>query len=60
MPEEFKVGCQRPEIKKERLDESIDKDNVIEEEEKVHMLKVGKTGSRFYCVCILSGKICEC
>ncbi len=56
MPEEFKVGCQRPEIKKERLDESIDKDNVIEEEEKVHMLKVGKPAPDFTASAYYQGK----
>lgn len=56
MPEEFKVGCQRPDTNKKVHDELINEDNKLKKEEKIDMLKVGKPAPDFTAPAYYQGK----
>jgi len=55
MPEEFKVGCQRPAIKK-NVAEPVEAAGPIEKGEKEHMVKVGKPAPDFTAPAYFQGK----
>lgn len=59
MPKEFKLGCQRPDVGKQQLDESINDGNLVKEEERLDMLKVGKPAPDFTAPAYYQGKFVE-
>lgn len=55
MAEEFKPGCQRPEIIKKKVEETISEDPATMKEEKV-MIKVGQQAPDFTAPAYYQGK----
>lgn len=55
MPEEFKIGCKRPDIKKQKSIEHTNSD-IFPKKEDVDMLKVGKTAPDFTAPSYFQGK----
>jgi peroxiredoxin (alkyl hydroperoxide reductase subunit C) len=55
MPEEFKVGCQRPAIKKTVLETEVVQDTTMKEEKK-SMVRVGKPAPDFTAPAYFQGK----
>ena len=47
MPEKFNAGCQRPEIKKDKVEESKPEENKTTQKEELSMIKVGKPAPDF-------------
>lgn len=47
MPEAFKVGCQRPEVKKKQNNNIVENSSLEIKEEKKNMIKVGKPAPDF-------------
>ncbi len=56
MPEEFKPGCQRPEIKKQKVETPAAESTVSIKEEKNVMAKVGKPAPDFTTSAFYQGK----
>ena len=58
MPEEFKAGCQRPEIKKAAEDapEIVGANIEVKKESGKHMIKVGKPAPDFSAPAYIGGK----
>lgn len=56
MPEEFKPGCQRPAIVKNKIEEKSSSENVHAKEEISNMVKVGKPAPDFTAAGFLQGK----
>ncbi len=56
MPKEFKAGCQRPEIKKNIVQEATDEVKTQKKEEEMHMIKVGKPAPDFTAPAYYQGK----
>lgn len=56
MPQEFKAGCQRPEIKKEKPEEASPENLPVTKEEKKNMIKVGKPAPDFTTSAYYQGK----
>lgn len=59
MPEEFKVGCQRPKIEKEEVKESKVEENQIIKEDNFNMIKVGKPAPDFTIPAFHQGKFVD-
>ena len=47
MPKKFNAGCQRPEIKKDKVEESKPEENKTIQKEELNMIKVGKPAPDF-------------
>ena len=56
MPEEFGPGCQRPAIKKKKVEEVISESSTLIKEENNVMLKVGKPAPDFTASAYYQGK----
>ena len=56
MPEEFKPGCQRPAIKKQKMEETNSANTVAVKEEENVMIKVGKPAPDFTAPAFYQGK----
>jgi hypothetical protein len=56
MPQEFKAGCQRPEIKKPELEEIMTESQANIKEHKKTMVKVGKPAPDFTASAFYQGK----
>ena len=56
MPQEFKAGCKRPEIKKPESEESIPENQAVIKEHKKAMIKVGKPAPDFTAPAFYQGK----
>lgn len=56
MPEEFKLGCQRPEINNETIDKMSNEENLIKKEMETKMIKVGKPAPDFTAPAYYQGK----
>lgn len=59
MPEEFKVGCQRPKIEKAEVKESKVEENQIIKEDNFNMIKVGKPAPDFTIPAFHQGKFVD-
>lgn len=56
MPEEFQAGCQRPEIKKQKVENVVSENLATPKEESNTMVKVGKPAPDFTASAFYQGK----